>query len=117
MTGQGTSNIRKLRVTLDNYERRARPAITWLCSRPEVDAERIAVFGCSMARTGHPSGRIRPKSQGRRDRVSCYTSKRLLFDVGSPRFKRIFMYMTESTTKRRSTSSPISMCSTLISSV
>ncbi len=25
---------------------------------------------------------------------ACYTSKRLLFDVDSPRFKRIFMYMT-----------------------
>src|SRR3546814_7885882 len=35
--GQGTSNIRKIRVTLDNYERAGSAAIDFLSERPEVD--------------------------------------------------------------------------------
>ena len=92
--GQGTSNIRKLRVTLDNYERAGQAAITWLCSRPEVDADRIGVFGCSMG--SHWATQVAgfdPRVKAVATAYACYTSKRLLFDVDSPRFKRIFMYM------------------------
>jgi dipeptidyl aminopeptidase/acylaminoacyl peptidase len=46
--GQGTSNIRKIRVTVDNYDRAGRAAIDFLVQRPEVDPARIAVIGFSM---------------------------------------------------------------------
>ena len=46
--GQGMSNIRKIRVTDDNYERAAKAVIDYLVSRPEIDAEKIGVFGISM---------------------------------------------------------------------
>jgi len=93
--GQGMSNIRKLRVTLDNYERAGQAAISWLCSRPEVDAERIGLFGCSMgSHWGTQVAAFDPRVKAAATAYACYTSKRLLFDVDSPRFKRIFMYMT-----------------------
>jgi pimeloyl-ACP methyl ester carboxylesterase len=93
--GQGMSNIRKIRVTLDNYERAGKTAIDWLCSRPEVDAERIGVFGCSMgSHWGTQVAAYDPRVKAVATAYACYTSKRLLFDVDSPRFKRIFMYMT-----------------------
>lgn len=37
--GQGMSNIRKIRVTHDNYERAASAIIDYLLTRPEVDPE------------------------------------------------------------------------------
>lgn len=93
--GQGTSNMRKLRVTLDNYERAGQAAISWLCSRPEVDAERIGVFGVSMgSHWGTQVAACDKRVKAVATAYACYTSKRLLFDVDSPRFKRIFMYMT-----------------------
>lgn len=93
--GQGMSNMRKLRLTLDNYERAGQAAIDWLCARPEVDPARIGVFGSSMGshwatQIAATDGRVKAVATS----FACYTGKHLLFDVASPRFKRIFMYMT-----------------------
>ncbi len=93
--GQGTSNIRKLRLTLDNYERAGQAAISWLLTRPEVDGDRIGVLGWSMG--SHWATQV--AATDRRVKAvatayACYTSKHLIFEVDSPRFKRIFMYMT-----------------------
>ena len=41
--GQGISNLRKIRVTDDNYERAASAASDYLVSRPEVDPDRIVL--------------------------------------------------------------------------
>ena len=46
--GQGTSNMRKIRVTDDNYQRAGAAVIDWLVEQPEVDASRIGVSGISM---------------------------------------------------------------------
>src|SRR5690606_41710851 len=35
--GQGTSNLRKLRVTADNHERATRACVDWLTKQPEVE--------------------------------------------------------------------------------
>jgi hypothetical protein len=40
--GQGTSNIRKIRITHDNYRRAGKAAIDWLVRRPEI-------FCCTLA--------------------------------------------------------------------
>ena len=93
--GQGTSNIRKLRVTLDNYERAGSAAIDYLCTRPEVDRDRIVVSGWSMGsywgmRLAATDSRVRAVATA----AACYGSKRGLFEEESPRFKQVFMYMT-----------------------
>jgi dienelactone hydrolase len=46
--GQGESNLRKTRVTADNYERAASAVVSYLSNRPEVDPDRKGVVGISM---------------------------------------------------------------------
>jgi pimeloyl-ACP methyl ester carboxylesterase len=92
--GQGTSNIRKIRITLDNYERAAAAALDFLCSRDEVDPERIGVAGSSFGsywgvRIAAADRRVKALAAG----ASTYGSKRGIFEEASPRFKQVFMYM------------------------
>lgn len=92
--GQGTSNIRKIRVTLDNYERAGSAAIDFLCERPEVDADKIAVSGFSMGsywgmRLAARDKRVKAVATA----AACYGPKTAIFEQASPRFKQVFMYM------------------------
>jgi pimeloyl-ACP methyl ester carboxylesterase len=92
--GQGTSNIRKIRVTIDNYERAGSAAIDFLCRRPEVDPDRIAVSGWSMGsywsmRIAATDSRVKAIASA----AACYGPKRAIFEQASPRFKQVFMYM------------------------
>ncbi|MCC7107352.1 MAG: alpha/beta hydrolase [Chloroflexi bacterium] len=92
--GQGTSNIRKIRVTLDNYERAGKAAIDYLVQRPEVDPERIGVSGFSMGsywgmRIAATDKRVKAVATA----AACYGPKNAIFEQASPRFKQIFMYM------------------------
>ena len=92
--GQGTSNMRKIRITDDNYERAVSAVVDWLCSRPEVDAEKIALHGQSMgshwaARSAAYDSRIKATAAS----MSCLGDKLGLFEQSSPRFKQVFMYM------------------------
>lgn len=93
--GQGTSNIRKIRVTVDNYERAGKAAIDYLCSRPEVDAERIGVSGFSMGSYwGMRIAATDPRVKAVATAAACYGPKWPIFNEASPRFKQIFMYMS-----------------------
>ena len=92
--GQGISNLRKIRVTDDNYERAASAAIDYLVARPEVDADKIALVGSSFGSHWGP----RAAALDRRVKVlatnhAVVGSKRLIFEEASPRFKQMFMYM------------------------
>jgi pimeloyl-ACP methyl ester carboxylesterase len=92
--GQGTSNMRKIRIGVDNYERAGQAAIDYLCSRPEVDADRIAVAGSSMGsywgmRIAATDSRVKAIATS----AACYSGKRAIFEEASPRFKQVFMYM------------------------
>jgi pimeloyl-ACP methyl ester carboxylesterase len=92
--GQGTSNIRKIRVTADNYERAGKAAIDWLVARPEVDAARIAVSGFSFGSYwGMRIAAIDPRVKAVATAAACYGPKAAIFQQASPRFKQVFMYM------------------------
>ena len=92
--GQGTSNIRKIRVTLDNYERAGSAAIDYLCTRPEVDPERIAVSGFSMGSYwGMRLAALDKRVKAVATAAACYGPKTAIFEQASPRFKQVFMYM------------------------
>jgi pimeloyl-ACP methyl ester carboxylesterase len=93
--GQGTSNLRKLRLTADNYERAASACIDWLVTRSEVDAARIGALGVSMGsywshRLAALDGRVKAIAS----MAANYGTKRAIFEEDSPRFKQVFMYMT-----------------------
>jgi pimeloyl-ACP methyl ester carboxylesterase len=92
--GQGISNIRKIRVTDDNYERAASAAIDYLLTRDEVDPDQIAVVGTSFGshwgpRTAAIDSRVRALATTH----AVYGPKRAIFEEASPRFKQMFMYM------------------------
>jgi len=92
--GQGVSNLRKLWVTVDNYERAAKAAVDYLTGRPEVDGERIGVCGVSFGSHWGP----RVAAMDRRVRAlatthAVYGPKVSIFEEASPRFKQMFMYM------------------------
>jgi pimeloyl-ACP methyl ester carboxylesterase len=92
--GQGTSNLRKIRVTDDNFERAASAALDVLAALPEVDAARIGLAGVSMG--SHWSMRLAARDRRIRavaSAAACYASKRDIFERSSPRFKQTFMYM------------------------
>ncbi len=92
--GQGMSNIRKIRVTADNYERAAKAVIDYLVSRPEIDAEKIGVFGISMGSFWGPRIAANdPRVKACAGASATFTNKNHIFNVSSPRFKQIFMYM------------------------
>ncbi len=93
--GQGASNMRKIRVTADNYERAAAAVIDYLATRPEVDASRIALMGMSMGsfwgtRVAAFDRRVRALATV----AACYGPKTAIFELASPRFKQMFMYMS-----------------------
>lgn len=92
--GQGMSNLRKIRVNADNYERAASAAIDFLVERPEVDPDLIAVAGTSFGshwgtRTAARDSRVKALATTH----AVYGSKRPIFEEASPRFKQVFMYM------------------------
>ena len=92
--GQGTSNIRKIRVTLDNYERAGSAAIDFLSKRPEVDADKIAVSGFSMGSYwGMRLAALDKRVKAVATAAACYGPKTAIFEQASPRFKQVFMYM------------------------
>jgi dienelactone hydrolase len=93
--GQGKSNLRKIRLTADNYEKAARAVVDYLRSRPEVDAESIVVYGISFG----SFWALRLAAEDRRVRAvaapwASYDDKYFLLDTFSPRYKQLFAYLT-----------------------
>ena len=93
--GQGASNLRQIRVTADNYPRAVAAVIDFLAARPEVDGGRIALMGMSMGsywatRAAAADGRVRALASG----YACYGPQTAIFELASPRFKQMFMYMS-----------------------
>jgi pimeloyl-ACP methyl ester carboxylesterase len=91
--GQGKSNMRKIRVTDDNYERAGSAVIDALLARPEVDG-RIGVMGRSMGSFWAPriaahDSRVRALAAT----SACFAPKVFIFNQASPRFKQVFLYM------------------------
>jgi len=92
--GQGSSNLQKIRAVKDNYERAGAAVISYLMKRPEVDPDRIAIYGISMGSFWS----LRLSSYDHRaaavvSAVACFNPNNTIFTQSSPRFKQMFMYM------------------------
>ncbi len=93
--GQGESNIRENWVTLDNFERAGSAALDFLETRPEVDANRVAVYGWSMGSYWAP--RIAAHDSRIRALVGAmgvYEQKDTIFKHGKPAYRANYMYMS-----------------------
>ncbi len=92
--GQGISNMRKVRVTADNYERAGKAVVNYLVKRPEIDPDRIGVFGISMGSYWAPRlAAFDPRIKACAAASANFAEKRHIFNESSPRFKQMFMYM------------------------
>lgn len=92
--GQGSSNLQKIRAVGDNYERAGAAVISYLKTRPEVDGEKIGIYGISMGSYWS----LRLSSYDHRpavvvSSVACLNPNNTIFKQASPRFKQMFMYM------------------------
>ncbi len=81
-------------MTADNYERFGQAAIDYVLTRPELEADRVALVGSSMAsywgsRIAGVDGRLKACATVRAN----YRPKVHIFSQASPRFKQVFMYM------------------------
>ena len=96
--GQGTSNLRDIKLTHDNYERAMLAVVDYLETRDEVDSDAISVYAISMgsfwglqvAATGDP--RIKAVAGP----WASYIDKYFIMDTFSPRYKQLFGYLTGS---------------------
>jgi pimeloyl-ACP methyl ester carboxylesterase len=92
--GQGMSNLRKIRVTADNYERAVKAVIDVLVERPEIDADRIGIFGVSMGSFWAPrAAAFDSRIKACVGASANFADKNHIFNESSPRFKQMFMYM------------------------
>ena len=94
--GQGTSNLRNIKLTPDNYERAILAVAEWLQAREEVDADAIVVqshsmgsfWGLQTAASGDPMIKAVAGPW------ASYIDKYYILDTFSPRYKQLFGYLT-----------------------
>jgi len=94
--GQGASNLRKIHVTEDNYERAAGVFFAHLLERDDVEASKIAVAGFSMGsywgtRVAAAEPRFRACALSG---VCVEPGQYTIFNTASPTFKLNYMYMS-----------------------
>ena len=97
--GLGQSNMRGIKLTADNFEAAASAALDVLVQRPEIDPDRIVTYGGGMGsfwavRLAATDSRIKAAAT-----KSSYCDKYFIFTEDSPRYKRLFTFLTQSTTE------------------
>ena len=98
--GQGESNLRGIRLTPDNYEQAASVALDYLLQRPEIDPQRIGIYGLSFGSfwalrfAAHE-----PRARAVVAPWATYSDLYYLMTEESPRFKQLFAYLTQSATE------------------
>ncbi|MBS1894608.1 MAG: alpha/beta hydrolase [Actinobacteria bacterium] len=93
--GQGETLGGDLRVSLDNFERAIGIFIDAVEDRPEIDAERIGLWGVSMGSYwGLRTGAVEPRLKAVGTAMGCYGDMRIIFERAQPSFKRNFMNMS-----------------------
>jgi pimeloyl-ACP methyl ester carboxylesterase len=94
--GLGECNLMKIRATLDNHIDAGKAVIDYLMTRPEVDSNRIGLYGISMgsfwgSRIAAHDDRIKACLVA----TGCFMMERHpIFEEASPRFRLTFKYMT-----------------------
>ena len=93
--GQGECNLRKIRVRPDNHKEAGKAVLDYLMSRPEVDGDKIGLYGISMgsywgAHIAAFDNRIKACVAA----MGCFMmNKHPIFGEASPRFRLTYKYM------------------------
>ena len=93
--GQGTSNLRNIKLTPDNYEHAVLTIAEHMAKRAEVDEDQIVVYALSMgthwgfevAASGHPLIKAVAGPW------ASFLDKYYILDTFSPRYKQLFGYL------------------------
>ena len=93
--GQGECCTRGIHVTATNFKDAGRAALDWLRRRPEVDPDRILVYGISFG--SFWATQVATVDDGLRGCAVAYVchepAGHTIFNMASPTFKLRFMYM------------------------
>lgn len=98
--GQGAANIAGIPLTADNYERAASAALDVLLARPEIDAGNVVTYGSGMGGYWGMSWASQEPRLRAAATKTTYTDKHHIMNEESPRWKQLFMYMTQSGSER-----------------
>jgi fermentation-respiration switch protein FrsA (DUF1100 family) len=93
--GQGESRERGIKATADNCEEGGKAAYAYLCQRPEIDADRVAILGSSMGSYwGTHMAAAEPGFKACAvSGVNLETGQHSIFNMAAPSFKLNYMYM------------------------
>jgi dipeptidyl aminopeptidase/acylaminoacyl peptidase len=93
--GQGECCVRDIHVTATNFKDAGRAALAWMRAQPELDPDRIAIFGVSFGSfVGTQVASIDDRVKGCAVAYVCHEPGfRTIFNMASPTFKLRFMYM------------------------
>lgn len=92
--GQGETWLDGLVVTPDNYAAAGSAAIDFIEQQPELDGERVGVFGQSMGSYWAPTIAARDhRVKAVAGAMGCFLDKRVIFNVAPPSFRQNFMVM------------------------
>jgi pimeloyl-ACP methyl ester carboxylesterase len=97
--GQGRSNIRGIALTADNYERAASAMLDALVTRPDIDPDRIVLYGGGMGgfwatRVAAHDHRVKAAAT-----KSSYASKYYVLNEDSPRYAQLFAFLAQARTE------------------
>lgn len=94
--GQGESNLRGIGLTASNYEEAARAALDQLLARPEIDPQRIGLYGLSVG--SHWAARER-RIRALAAPSASFVDKYYLMTQESSRYRQLFADLTQSRTE------------------
>ncbi|UCE33091.1 MAG: alpha/beta hydrolase [Deltaproteobacteria bacterium] len=93
--GQGECNLRKIRVRPDNHKEAGKAAIDFLMTRPEVDGDKIGLYGVSMGT--YWGSHITAFDNRIKATVAAMGNfmmdRPAIFEEASPRFRLTYKYM------------------------
>lgn len=94
--GQAESRIRGLLVSIENWTRVGKVLVDWLVTRPEIDPQRIGLFGNSLGSfLATLVAASEPRLRAIAVNATCLEPGfHTMFDEAAPTYKRRFMYMT-----------------------
>ena len=93
--GQAECNLNQTWLDIGNYARAGGKVLDFIVAQPEVDAERIGVFGTSMGtRYGVEIAAADSRVKAVAGQMPCVGPSDVIFEQAQPNFKRIHMYMT-----------------------
>jgi dipeptidyl aminopeptidase/acylaminoacyl peptidase len=94
--GQGESNYRGIKLTVDNYERAASAALDHLVARPDVDGDRVGLYSLSFGSYwGARFAATEPRLAAAAIVWASICDKYHLFEEESPRYKQLFAFLTQ----------------------